>query len=378
MEQVDLMKEQPPEKQHTNTESSGSIGQFFLAMALSVAVFASLYAGFMFLRDSGAPKWIIAPVAIVWGVGGTGLIFWTLNWLVEQLPEHWTARLQPFIFVGPAIFFLMWFLAIPSLRTFLISLYDRDGTTFIGLDNYKAVFSDRLMLEAFRNNLMWMVFGTSFSVIFGLIIAVLADRSKAERLSKSLIFLPMAISFVGAGVIWKFVYEIQPAGEAQIGILNAIITTFGGSPKAWYVWTDIIPWNNLFLIVIMVWMQTGYAMVIFSSAIKGIPTEIIEAARVDGAGELLIFFKIIIPSIQGTIIAVTTTIIIFALKIFDITWVMTGGQFGTEVIATSFYRQSFVARNAGLGAATAIVLLITVIPVMIYNLKQFGPKEESF
>ena len=187
----------------------------------------------------------------------------------------------------------------------------------------------------------------------------------------------MAISFVGAGVIWKFVYAIRPIDIPQIGILNAIVVGLGGEPQAWFVDTSIIPWNNLFLIVIMAWLQTGFAMVIFSAAIKGISTEIIEAGRVDGAGEVRIFFQIIIPAIQGTIITVTTTVLIFALKIFDIVWVMTGGQFGTEVIATAFYRQSFVARNAGLGSAIAIVLLLTVIPVMIYNLKQFG-KEQAF
>jgi alpha-glucoside transport system permease protein len=183
---------------------------------------------------------------------------------------------------------------------------------------------------------------------------------------------------VGAGVIWDFVYAYRPPQAPQIGLLNAIVVALGGDPQTWYANTEIIPWNNLFLIAIMVWLQTGFAMVIFSAAIKGISAEILEAGRVDGANEFTIFFQIIIPSIRGTIIAVTTTIVIFALKIFDIVWVMTGGQFGTEVIATNFYRQSFVARNSGYGSAIAIVLLICVIPVMIYNLKQFGPKEESF
>ncbi|MCG3212357.1 MAG: hypothetical protein FOGNACKC_06005 [Anaerolineae bacterium] len=352
--------------------------RLLLGIGLVALVFLFLYTGFVFLRDSGAPKWVITIVAIGWGVGGAALIFWAMNWIVEQFSEEWTARLQPFVFVGPALAFLFWYLAVPTLRSFFLSLYDSSGQTFIGLTNYVSVFSDRLMFEAFRNNVMWILFGTSFSVIMGLVVAVLADRSKAERTSKSLIFLPMAISFVGAGVIWKFIYAIRPADVPQIGLLNALMVAIGSEPKAWFVWTDIIPWNNLFLIVIMVWLQTGYAMVIFSAAIKGIPTEIIEAGRVDGASELRIFFQIMIPTIQGTIIAVSTTIVIFALKIFDIVWVMTGGQFGTEVIATNFYRQSFVAQNKGLGAAIAIVLLVTVIPVMIYNLKQFGPKERSF
>lgn len=374
MQQVDTVQKhgsQPP-----NTQSV--FVRILLGIGLVALVSLFLYTGFVFLRDSGAPKWVISLVAIGWGVGGAALIFWTMNWIVEQFSEDWTARLQPFVFVGPALLFLFWYLAVPTLRSFWLSLYDASGQNFIGLSNYAAVFTDRLMMEAFRNNIMWIIFGTSFAVISGLVVAVLADRSKAERASKSFIFLPMAISFVGAGVIWKFIYAIRPANVPQIGLLNAMVVGMGGDPKAWFAWTEIIPWNNLFLIVIMVWLQTGFAMVIFSAAIKGIPTEIIEAARVDGASELRIFFQIMIPTIQGTIIAVTTTIVIFALKIFDIVWVMTGGQFGTEVIATNFYRQSFVAQNKGLGAAIAIVLLLTVIPVMVYNLKQFGPKERSF
>ena len=356
---------------------ASSLGRFLVGLLLMVFMGAFLLSGFLFLRDSTLPKSIIAIVAIGWGVAGAGLLFWVFNWLTEQFSEKWTARLQPFVFVGPAIFLLAWYMAIPAVRTFNISLYDRDGATFVGLANYVTIFTDRLMLEAFRNNLLWIVFGTSLSVIFGLLIAVLADRSMGERTSKSFIFLPMAISFVGAGVIWKFVYAIRPIDIPQIGVLNAVVVALGGEPQAWYVDTNIIPWNNLFLIFIMAWLQTGFAMVIFSAAIKGISTEIIEAGRVDGAGEVRIFFQIIIPAIQGTIITVSTTILIFALKIFDIVWVMTGGQFGTEVIATAFYRQSFVARNAGLGSAIAIVLLLTVIPVMIYNLKQFG-KEQAF
>jgi alpha-glucoside transport system permease protein len=170
-------------------------------------------------------------------------------------------------------------------------------------------------------------------------------------------------------------YEVKPADSPQIGLLNAIVVGLGGKPQAWTAYTAISPWNNLFLVVIVAWLQTGFAMVLFSAALKGIPEEILEAARVDGANEVQVFFKIMIPYIRGTIITVTTTIVIFTLKIFDVVWVMTGAQFGTGVIATQFYRQSFTARNAGYGSAIAIVLLIAVIPVMIYNLRQFRLQE---
>ncbi len=350
-----------------------------LAIAIPLIAFFVLYQGFLFLRAGDAPKWVITIVAIVWGVGGVAALYWIFNWIVEMLPDQWTARLQPFVFIGPAIAILAWYLAIPTGRSFWISLFDRDGPqfgNFVGLANYTAVFTDRLMREAFRNNVFfWIVIGTPLTVIAGLLVAVLADRSRFERVAKSLVFMPMAISFVGASVIWNFIYEVKPADAPQIGLLNAIMVAFGGQPQAWPAYTAIAPWNNIFLVVIVVWLQTGFAMVLFSAALKGIPEEILEAARVDGANEVQTFFRIMIPYIQGTIITVTTTIVIFTLKIFDVVWVMTGGQFGTDVIATQFYRQSFIARNAGYGSAIAIVLLIAVIPVMIYNLKQFREQE---
>jgi alpha-glucoside transport system permease protein len=364
------------------------IGRLLLAVLIPLAAFAVLYAGFIYLRDTNAPRWFMAAVAIVWGVGGTALLYWVFNMIIERLPVQWTTRLQPFVFVGPAIAILMWYLTLPVLRTFWLSLFGRDGPpagasvfealgsdAFVGFANYAALVADRTLQEALRNNLMWIVFGSTASVVFGLLVAVLADRSKFERLAKSLIFLPMAISFVGAGVIWNFMYEVRPAGSPQIGLLNALTVALGGAPHTWDKWVDIAPWNNLFLIVIVVWLQTGFGMVLFSAALKGIPEEILEAARMDGATEIQVFFRIMIPYIQGTIITVWTTIVIFTLKIFDVVWVMTGGQFGTHVIATQFYRQSFTARNSGIGSAIAIILLLAVIPVLIYNLRQMKYQE---
>ena len=364
------------------------IVRLLLAIAIPLIAFYVLYLGFLFLRDSDAPRVIIALVAIVWGVGGVALLYWIFNDLVERLSDEWTTRLLPFVFVGPAMAILAWYLAIPTVRTFWISLFNRDGPpeglnffqlltsdSFVGLANYTAVFTESLMIEAFRNNLMWIIFGSTLSVAFGLIIAVLADRSKFEKAAKSFIFLPMAISFVGASIIWNFIYEYRPAGQPQVGLLNAIVTSLGGTPQAWPQWVAIAPWNNLFLIVIVIWLQAGFAMVLFSAALKGIPGELLEAGRIDGANEFQIFFRIMIPYIQGTLISVWTTIVIFTLKIFDVVWVMTGGQFGTHVIATQFYRQSFTNRNSGFGSAIAIVLLIAVIPVMYYNLKQFREQE---
>lgn len=342
-----------------------------ISLFVPIVTFVGLYAGFIFLRDSNAPKGVVAVVAIIWGVGGVAALYLVSNWLVEKLGDEWRAKIQPFVFVGPAVAILFVYLLYPTVATFRLSLFDRNGEAFVGLQNYVEIFTNRSMFVAFRNNiLLWIPFGALFTVVLGLLIAVLADRSKYERTAKALIFMPMAISMVGAAVIWNMMYDVNP----NIGLLNFVYTSITGNPpEAWTAANQ--PWNNLFLIVVMIWLQTGFAMVLFSAAIKGIPGDITEAARVDGATEIQVFFRIMIPYISGTIITVTTTVIIFTLKIFDVVQVMTGGQFDTQVIATQFYREYFTTRNSGLATAIAIVLLITVVPVMIYNLKQFRETE---
>lgn len=349
------------------------VGRLLVSIAVPLFAFVVLWQGFLFLRSNDAPKLVTAVVAIAWGVGGVALLYTVMNWFLERLPGGYGSRLLPFLFVGPAMAMLIWFLALPTLRTFLISLQNSDSSQFVGIQNYIDIFGNPAMLEVFRNNLLWLVVGTSFVLGFGLLIAVLSDRSRIETVAKSIIFMPMAISFVGAGVIWNFIYEVRQKGDEQIGLLNAIWTGLGGDPQAWTALLQ--PWNNLFLIVIMIWLQTGFAMVLFSAAIKGIPAELTEAARVDGANERQIFRRVTVPMIRGTIITVATTTIIFTLKIFDVVIVMTGGQFGTGVIATEFYRQYFTNRNFGVGSALAIILLVAVIPVMIYNLRRFRGQE---
>jgi len=346
------------------------LGRIVISLFVPLVTFIVLWQGFIFLRNANAPQLVLVAVAIIWGVGGVALLFAVSNWLVEKMPAIWVHRIQPFVFVGPALAFLAWFLAIPTLRTLVLSFYDSLSFNFVGLTNYVYAFTNPIMLEAFRNNLLWLIFGTSFSVGLGLLIAVLADRTRLENVYKALIFMPMAISFVGASVIWKFVYSYNGTntGSQQIGLLNGILVALGGQAQAWL---QTQPWNNFLLIVIMVWLQTGFSMVIISSAIKGVPTELIEAARIDGAAEVQAFFRITVPYIQGTLLTVTTTILIFSLKLFDIVRVMTGGNFGTNVIANEFYLERFTYGEAGRASAIAIVLLISVVPVMVYNLRQF-------
>jgi alpha-glucoside transport system permease protein len=359
-----------PKKEGIGSRLITVLGRILISLIVPIGTFLVLWQGFLFLRRSEAPQLVLVVVAIVWGVGGVALLFLVSNWLVEQLPDTWTRRLQPFVFVGPGVAILAWYLAIPALRTLVYSFQDESSRQFVGLANYIFAFTDRIMLEAFRNNLLWMIFGTFFCVALGLLISVLADRSRFESVYKAIIFMPMAISFVGAGVVWKFIYTYKGTGSGiqETGLLNAIVIALGGQSQPWLLQP---PWNNFFLIVIMVWLQTGFAMVVISSAIKGIPAELLEAARVDGATEIQAFFGITIPYIQGTLITVTTTIVIFSLKLFDVVRVMTGGNNGTNVIANEFYIERFTYGNAGRASAIAIVLLVAVIPVMIYNLRQF-------
>lgn len=353
---------------------TSTIGRIAVSILVPLLTFLGLWQGYIFLRDTEVNQFIVVMVAILWGVGGVTLLYYVTNWLVEKLPKQWRDHLQPFIFVGPALAILAWYLAIPTFRTLLLSFQNETSRVFVGLDNYLFALTDRIMLEAFRNNLLWMVFGTFFTVSLGLIIAVLADRSRFENVYKIIIFMPMAISFVGAGVIWKFIYTYrgEGAGISEIGLLNAIVIAFGGTSQPWL---QQPPWNNFLLIIIMVWLQTGYSMVILSSAIKGISAELLEASRVDGANEFTIFFNIIIPTIKGTLITVATTIIIFSLKLFDIVRVMTGGNYGTNVVANEFYLQRFTYGNSGRASAIAIILLVAVVPVMVYNLRQFRERK---
>lgn len=316
-----------------------------------------------------------ALLAIFLGSVGVIAVVYGLNILVEKtLPERARLKVLPWIYVGPAILLLMVYLVLPTLRTFYLSFFGNSSTEFVGLKNYIFVLTAPDTLIIFRNNLLWLVLVTGISVGLGLIIAVLIDRVKYESVAKSLIFLPMAISFVGASVIWRFIYAYRPASAEQIGLLNAIVTGLGFEPVGWLVNPAI---NNFALIAIMIWLQTGFCMVLLSSAVKGVPTEVLEAARVDGASEIQIFRRIIIPMIMPTVLVVATTVVVLVLKVFDIVFVMTGGNLGTDVIASRMIREMFNFRNYGRGSAIAVLLLIAVIPVMVANIRRFRQQELS-
>ncbi|MFZ4674617.1 MAG: carbohydrate ABC transporter permease [Nodosilinea sp.] len=272
------------------------------------------------------------------------------------------------MFLTPALLLLGAYLVIPTILTFYISLLDGRSQAFVGLTNYTTLLTTKDIGEAFRNNLFWLVGVTGVSVSLGLLIAVLADRVRYEPVPKTLIFLPMAISFVGASVIWKFIYAFRPAGTDQIGLLNGVVTSLGFAPIGWLVERSL---NNFALIAIMIWLQTGFCMVLLSAAVKGIPQEMLEAARLDGANEVQIFWRMIVPTIRSTLLVVATTTILLVLKVFDIVYVMTAGNQGTEVLASLMFKEMFSFRHYGRGSAIAVILLLAVIPVMVVNIREF-------
>ncbi|MEL7105260.1 MAG: sugar ABC transporter permease [Pseudomonadota bacterium] len=315
-------------------------------------------------------------LTIVIGVGACVGYFYFANQLLDKVlfpgkgPNagrniNRANMIRPWVFLFPAIFALGLYLAYPVVETLRLSFLDRDaGNAFVGFDNYTQMMSEAKFWEAMRNNMLWLIVVPAMSTAFGLLAAQLTDRIGWGNLAKSLIFMPMAISFVGAGVIWKLVYEARPDDVAQIGIINAIVVNLGGEVQNWLT----IPfWNNFFLMIVLVWIQTGFAMVILSAALRGIPEETVEAAIIDGAGPFQIFFKIKVPQIMPTIVVVWTTITLTVLKVFDIVFAMTNGQWETQVLANYMYDKLFRASDWGVGSAAAIVIMLLVSPILIWN-----------
>lgn len=372
-------------------------------------------------------------IGVVASIGISAAIFVIFNKIADVMPAGVGRAMRPWIFVGPALIFIFATLVVPTARTIYLSFFDNSGENFVDGENYGWIFttddifsldgatdilgsrlfliggicfavSTFLAIRAGRrigtgadfsqttpmviiaaattfslfalfanmegviwNNLWWVFAVTAFATVLGLAVAVLADGVKGESVAKSLIFLPMAISFVGASIIWRFIYAFEPAGTEQIGVINAIWTGFGASPLAVL---QQGPWNTFFLIVVLIWAQTGFAMVVLSASIKAVPDEFIEAARVDGATSSQIFWRIVLPQITSTIVVVITTLIILVMKVFDIVKVMTNGEFGTNVIANEMFDQAFRFQAQGRGAALAVILFVSVLPIMFINVRR--------
>ena len=342
------------------------------------------------LPEEYAGKILFAARAVLIAIATTFLYFALTDWLNRRISGetltglHRRERIEPWLFVGPALLLLLLFLVYPAFETFRISLtgdvplldgagqqllteagQPRETTGFIGFANYGVIFASESFWLAIRNSVLWLMVVPTACIVFGMAIAVLADNVRWGQVAKSLIFVPLAISFVGAAVIWRNIFAAGGTDPYEVGLLNAALSVFGVEPRFWYE-TEF--WGNFFMMWILVWIQTGFAMVIFSAALRSVPTETIEAARIDGASETGIFFKVILPQILGTVTVVWTTLVILVLKVFDIPYALTANKDDKLLLATFMEQTRTAQREDELAAAIAIILMITIIPIMVFNL----------
>ncbi len=325
----------------------------------------------MFNTASTTPEKLLQMLAaLLLFAAVLGVILFFAGRLGGRRGDKWVG----YLYLLPVVLMLLVGLVYPGLRTIYESFFDAAGKAFVGVDNYKTIFTSEDQLVVLRNTVFWVVLTPFLATGIGLVYAILVDKSRFESFAKALIFLPMSISFVAASVIWKFMYEYRPdqANVQQIGLINQIIVWLGGKPVQLLIES---PLNTFLLIIVMIWIQAGFAMTVLSAAIKAIPDDIVEAARLDGVNAWSMFRKITVPSVRPTIVVVLTTIGIGTLKVFDIVRTMTGGNFKTSVVANEFYSQTFRADNQGLGAALAVLLFILVIPVVAYNIRQVRQSE---
>jgi len=325
---------------------------------------------FLLNADSAGEKILVMLIAIALFVAVMALVLYAVD-----RPRHVPGWLAAVGFLGPTVLLIGFGLVRPAIITIYQSFFDRTSENFVGFDNFAQLFASQDLRQVLYNTIAWVFLVPLMASFLGLLYAVLVDRSPFESLAKALVFLPMAISFVGAGIIWRFIYEFRAdLGDIQqIGLANQMLIWLGFEP---YQFLLNGPWNTFFLIVVMIWIQTGFAMTVLSAAIKAIPDDMLEAARLDGVNGGQMFRYITIPAIRPALVVVLTTIAIGTLKVFDIVRTMTGGQFGTSIVANEFYTQAFRMGDTGLGAALAVVLFILVVPIVVYNVRQMRLSEE--
>lgn len=375
-----------PSAQQTEGPSDAGLQPVKLLVGvLGIAVTVWLI-GNLFLAFAWFPGWffdskiLMGALGLVAGVGGAAVLFWFLNQAIEALPRRLEHGIMPYAFLVPGFSLIGLMLLFPTVQTIHYSFANRDSTAYMEplWANFQALFSSGAFWSAIINNLLWIAIVPAITVALGVVVAVLADKLSAssEKWSKSFIFMPMAISFVAASAIWlTTVYGYSPPGQPQTAALNAMwVNWFGQDPVSWLD-IDTARLNSILLMVILIWLQTGFAMVLLSSAIKGVPEDTIEAARIDGASEVQIFWQVVIPQIWSTIITVFITVLILVMKVFDIVYVLTNGRNNTDVIANMFFREMFTNNNAGRATALIVVLLVAVIPILIYQVRDFRKQE---
>ncbi|SDK77313.1 carbohydrate ABC transporter permease [Aliiruegeria lutimaris] len=348
------------------TATRRQMGTIFLfgIPALLVAALYVTAVGVGSIASVGGIFWLLVAAGVIYGLLRLkNFVFASGPTTAGRNISH-ANMIRPWLFLAPAIFALGLYLTYPVFETLRLSLITRNGN--VGFGNYSYMFGEQKFWEAMRNNMLWLIVVPAMSTVFGLLVAQLTDRIAWGNIAKMMIFMPMAISMVGASVIWKLIYEARPIDVEQIGILNAIWVAMGGEPQQWL---QLPVWNNFFLMAVLIWIQTGFAMVILSAALRGIPEETVEAAIVDGANPFQIFFKIKVPQIMPTIVVVWTTITLTVLKVFDIVFTMTNGQFGTQVLANYMYDKLFRANDWGTGSAAAMIIMLLVTPILVWNVR---------
>ncbi len=323
-------------------------------------------------------KVLTALLTVVAGIGAALALYWVLNKLAELMPPKWEQRVKPYFYILPAYLAVAVYLIYPAAQTVVASFQDASSTAFVGMDNFTRLLSNDGFRQTLFNTLLWIILVPAVTVVLGLAVAVLTDRLKptGEKLTKTIIFMPMAISAVGAATVWRFMYAAEPQGRTQIGVLNAVWTSLGFDPVAW-LQQSTLHLNSVLLMVVLLWSQVGFAMVLLSAAVKGVPADTLEAARIDGATERQTFFRVVLPQIKGTIITVFITVTIAVMKIFDIVYVLTNGGFNTNVLGNEFFNQLNTNFNNGAAAAIVVMLMIAVIPVMIYQVRHFKREEAA-
>jgi len=322
-----------------------------------------------------------AAQAVIAGIAVTAFVYWFLNFLIHRLPERLKKIVEPYVFIGPVLLLIGLFVVWPTIQSVRLSFMEEaiDGsTTWVGFQNFKDLFAEEYFPDMVINNLMWIAIVPLLTVSIGLVVAQLANNvgSRSEKILKSIFFMPMTISFVSAAVIWRYIYAYAPEGSDQVGLLNAIWIKLGGEPQAWFQ-IEAFKFNNILLMVILIWLSAGYAMVLLSAAIKSVPEDTLEAGRVDGANTSQIFFKIVLPQIWPTAVAVFITVLIGAMKVFDIVLAMTGGNYNTTVLAQTFYLEYFIYGNTGKAMAAVVILILAIIPVMIYQVRHYRKFEAA-
>jgi len=324
---------------------------------------------------------LTALQAVVAGIAITALIYWLLNLLIHRLPERIKKKVEPYVFIGPVLLLIGIFIVIPTIQSIRLSFMEEEidgSTTRVGFQNFKDLFAEDYFPNMVVNNLMWIAIVPFMTVAIGLAIAQFANNvgSKSEKIFKSIFFMPMTISFVSAAVIWRYIYAYAPEGQDQVGLLNTLWMKLGGSPQAWFQ-IEAFRFNNLLLMVILIWLSAGYSMVLLSAAIKSVPEDTLEAGRVDGASTGQIFFKIVLPQIWPTVVAVFITVLIGAMKVFDIVLAMTGGNYNTTVLAQTFYLEYFIYGNTGKAMAAVVILIAAIVPVMFYQVRHYRKFEAA-